>query len=120
MCDHQPREAAMVTTHRDQNGTPTVWCDPCLEPLIRALNDGGLPTIASCCGHGLLPGNVILKDGRCLLLLPSYEDAAWMEEHWINGEAKRQFDGDEFERENNKDDVDLVWPPAHNDGTEER
>lgn len=78
----------MIVTHRNEAGEPTVWCDPCLEPLVRALNDGGLPTIASCCGHGLLPGNVVLADGQCLLLLPSYQDAAWMEEHWLNAEAK--------------------------------
>lgn len=87
VCDHYPREPAMVTVRRNEAGEPTVWCDPCLVPLVRALNDGGLPTIASCCGHGLLPGNVILKDGRCLLLLPSYQDAAWMQEHWLDNES---------------------------------
>lgn len=63
MCDHSPnREAAMVVV---QEG---IWCDPCLEPLIRALNDGGLPTVASCCGHGHYSGWVALTDGRYLSL----------------------------------------------------
>jgi hypothetical protein len=68
MCDHEHREAAMVTIARDESGTPTVWCDPCLAPLIQALNNGGLPTVASCCGHGHRPGTVALRDGRHLLV----------------------------------------------------
>lgn len=64
MCDHPNREAAMVVVRRNTAGTPAVWCDPCLEPLVRALNDGGLRTVASCCGHGRLPATVALADGR--------------------------------------------------------
>lgn len=50
------------------------WCDPCIEPLVRALNDGGLRTVASCCGHGRRPSSVVFSDGRVLLVLPSMED----------------------------------------------
>jgi hypothetical protein len=64
MCDHVQREEAMVVIERAAGGVPTVWCDPCLEPLIRALNAAGLATIASCCGHGRLPATVALADGR--------------------------------------------------------
>lgn len=49
---------------------PTVWCDPCIAPLIRALNDGGLSTVASCCGHGRTHGSVCLADGRELVIRP--------------------------------------------------
>jgi hypothetical protein len=45
-----------------------VWCDPCLEPLVRALNSGGLRTVASCCGHGRRPGSVALADGRWVMV----------------------------------------------------
>jgi hypothetical protein len=37
-------------------------CDPCIEPLVRALNDAGIATRASCCGHGHRPGNIVLAD----------------------------------------------------------
>lgn len=67
MCDHENREAAMTVIE------PGVWCDPCLEPLIRALNGGGLQTLASCCGHGK-PGWVMLADGSALTISP---DARW-------------------------------------------
>lgn len=79
MCDHSRgpggREAAMVVI------APGVHCDPCLEPLIRALHEAThLPsvptrfgpepirTIASCCGHGRRPGRITLADGREILL----------------------------------------------------
>ena len=70
MCEHAPnREAAMVVI------TPGVWCDPCIEPLVRTLNEGGLPTVASCCGHGVRPGKVALTDGRELFILPDFSSA---------------------------------------------
>jgi hypothetical protein len=77
MCDHSldvgGREAAMVVLDPgtpERQGREGVWCDPCLAPLVKALNDGGLKTIASCCGHGTHVGSVALADGRWLLLLP--------------------------------------------------
>lgn len=75
MCDHPEREKAMVVVRRDYTGRPTVWCDPCLVPLVRALNDGGIGTVASCCGHGHRPGVVALADGRELLIAPDFETA---------------------------------------------
>jgi hypothetical protein len=64
MCDHENREEAMVVLERNAEGKPTVWCDPCIAPLVKALNDAGLRTVASCCGHGKVAGSVILADHR--------------------------------------------------------
>ena len=47
--------------------------DACIAPLIRALNEAGIETIASCCGHGRRPGNICLRDGRELVILPDWE-----------------------------------------------
>lgn len=70
MCDYagQPggREAAMVVVKRDATGKPTVWCDPCIADVVSALNAAGLQTVASCCGHGRVAGNIFLADGRVL------------------------------------------------------
>jgi hypothetical protein len=81
MCDHTNdlggREAAMVVLDPgtpERHGRDGVWCDPCLVPLVKALNDGGIRTVASCCGHGTAPTWVILADDRYLLLV-SREDA---------------------------------------------
>lgn len=46
--------------------------DACLALLVKALNDGGFATVASCCGHGHCPGNIALADGRELCILPDY------------------------------------------------
>lgn len=71
MCDHDPnREAAMIVIERDERDEPTVWCDPCIEPLVSALNQGGIKTVASCCGHGTHPTIVIDSQDRWLLLVP--------------------------------------------------
>lgn len=63
----------MVTVKVDGHGQPTVWCDPCIAPIVKALNDAGLPTVASCCGHGHRPGVISLADGREVMILPGLE-----------------------------------------------
>ena len=84
MCDHPNREAAMVVVREgtpERLGRDGVWCDPCLVPLITALNDGGLPTVASCCGHGVAPrGRVSLADGRELFIVPTFEAASALDD----------------------------------------
>lgn len=50
-------------------GRDGIWCDPCIEPLIRALNAAGLRTRASCCGHGQCPTWVILDDDRHIVIV---------------------------------------------------
>lgn len=52
-----------------------VGVDACIAPVVKALNDAGMPTIASCCGHGRRPGNIALADGRELIIAPDYETA---------------------------------------------
>lgn len=49
--------------------------DACIAEIIRALNDGGVATIASCCGHFNRWGSIILKDGRELIISPDFESS---------------------------------------------
>jgi len=91
MCDHTPREQAMVAI---QDG---VWCDPCLEPIIRALNTAGIHTLASCCGHGHRPGNIALADGRELVIARDWDQARTIDRLFpvdINGD-RTQTRGDQ-------------------------
>ena len=60
------REAKMVVVERDASGNPTVFCDPCIAPIVSALNAAGIRTIASCCGHNKMDGSILLADGRDL------------------------------------------------------
>lgn len=48
MCDYDLPDEVI---ERDANGRPTVFCDPCIAPWVRALNQYGFRTLASCCGH---------------------------------------------------------------------
>ncbi len=38
--------------------------DSCIAPLVQALNEAGIHTSGSCCGHGRGPGSILLHDGR--------------------------------------------------------
>lgn len=78
MCNHENREAAMVVLDPgtpERHGRDGVWCDPCLVPLIKALNGAGIRTTSSCCGHGRSLGGISLADGRWLVIAP--DDEAW-------------------------------------------
>lgn len=48
--------------------------DNCIASLIKALNDSGIETVASCCGHGK-SGNIALRDGRELIIAKDYKTA---------------------------------------------
>lgn len=51
------------------DGKRRIWrIDACIAPIIKALNEGGIDTSASCCGHGKGPGRIDLVDGRTLIL----------------------------------------------------
>lgn len=42
--------------------------DWCIHQIVAALNAGGVPTVACCCGHGEHDGRIDLEDGRVLLI----------------------------------------------------
>lgn len=54
--------------------------DSCIFPLVKALNDAGIPTIASCCGHNKIHGNIALCDGRELFIIRDYATARQADE----------------------------------------
>lgn len=90
------REARMVTLERDANGVATVWCDPEIADIVSALNAAGLHTVASCSGHGHRPGNVVLADGRELVIARDHEEARAIDRLFpvdINGERVAKPEG---------------------------
>ena len=44
--------------------------DRCIHQIVAALNAGGIPTVASCCGHGTDHGRIDLMDGRLVTITP--------------------------------------------------
>lgn len=54
--------------------------DSCIYDLVKVLNKSEkLASVACCCGHGSIPGNIALADGRELLIIKDYETARDME-----------------------------------------
>ena len=75
MCSHGT--VAVIRLH----GRP-VGVDSCIANLVLALNQAGLDTVASCCGHGHRPGSIMLRDGRELLIMPDRESARAIDHLW--------------------------------------
>jgi hypothetical protein len=46
--------------------------DHCIAPLVKMLNDNGIGTLTSCCGHGNWAGWIGLDDGRYLMIAESW------------------------------------------------
>lgn len=76
----QPAPAGMAshpdegTTLVDIHGSGQADVDTSIAPIVTALNNAGIKTVASCSGHGNRPGNIALKDGRELIIAESYEE----------------------------------------------
>lgn len=78
MCDDHSGVPVMVTVpaHLSASGrevTREKGIDACIAGLVRALNEGGVRTVASCCGHGVRNGSIVLSDGRELRVFPTVE-----------------------------------------------
>jgi len=64
--------------------------DFCISDLVMWLNEKGYPTKASCCGHGWLPGTIMLQDGQELRLM-NFDTARWLDSQFpwnIHGEVR--------------------------------
>jgi len=66
-------------SHTGEARRKVVDIDSCIYPIVKALNDTGITTIASCCGHGNISGNIILSDGREIIICPDYDSARYVE-----------------------------------------
>lgn len=58
--------------------------DWCIHRLVSALNAANIRTTASCCGHGIMPGNITLEDGRIIAVFDGWEAAraVWPDHQW--------------------------------------
>ncbi len=57
------------------NGCKKIDVDSCIADIVQALNDSGISTIASCCGHNHGPGIISLQDGRQMILINDMNEA---------------------------------------------
>lgn len=78
MCEWGMTEQMWLTipaplSHTGKDELKLVGVDKCIAPMVRALNDAGISTVASCCGHGKQPGRISLRDGRDIFIVPDYD-----------------------------------------------
>lgn len=70
-----PLEIPADCSHSGKAYIKNVGVDACLAPIIKALNDAGVKTVACCCGHGKSLGSIHLADKRVLLIYPDRASA---------------------------------------------
>ena len=68
MCKHGDERLCFVPIHADDSHTGKMrWeykaVDSCLADRVNELNAAGRLTRSCCCGHGEVPGSIILHDG---------------------------------------------------------
>ena len=104
-CDGEPGSLA---TYAGQVALPingrVQGIDECIHRIVAALNAGNVRTTASCCGHGKMPGCILLEDGRVLAIYSSPEDA-------------RMYDNLESRSHSHSTEDRSVWQPPRLDGT---
>lgn len=60
--------AYLSSDGRKQWKAKSAAVDECIAPIVKALNVGGIATLDSCCGHGQRDGEILLEDGRTLVV----------------------------------------------------
>jgi len=73
MCGHESNALVNVLIPGDLSYTgldrwKLVAVDACIAPIVAALQAGGINMRGSCCGHGERSGEILLADGRVLIM----------------------------------------------------
>lgn len=97
-------------SHTGEERKKVIGVDACIAPIVVALNAGGITTVASCCGHGHLPGNVILADDTWLTLLTREQAQALNDSIGVNIQGETHEDVLKSERKSDLTTIsDTVW-----------
>lgn len=80
MCDDKVTLLVPTLSEPNEAGVRVVWwaeapVDRCISGLVKALNAEVVLTASCCCGHGKGPGEIVMHDGRVLLVLDTRERA---------------------------------------------
>ena len=76
MCNTIRRCNVVIPAELSYNGKSrkkVVGIDECIADIVDALNSGGVLTAQSCCGHGRQDGEILLHDGRNLIIINQKE-----------------------------------------------
>ena len=70
-----------------QSGHRVADIDLCIARIVAALNAANIETVASCCGHGTMPGIISLTDGRQFVIVDTLEEADFLIKQAITKEG---------------------------------
>ena len=76
MCEWGTDAWVHLWAPRPVSGYKWVKVDACIAPIVQALNDAGIDTTSSCCGHGKGDGSILLADGRELVVKQCAEEGS--------------------------------------------
>ena len=73
MCEHNIKTVVRVKIPSDLSHTgKEYWkdakIDSCIAPIVKALQEGGIDMRGSCCGHGKQSPEILLQDGRKIII----------------------------------------------------
>ncbi len=79
-CGHKPIGVRVKIpadlSHTNKVLWKVVGIDYCIAPIVEALQKAGIDMRGSCCGHGENDGNILLQDGR-VLIIKQVENKQW-------------------------------------------
>jgi hypothetical protein len=79
MCKWGTYKKVKLARPKPISGRTEIFVDECISPLVQALNDAGIETEASCCGHNKGVGNIALSDGRELFIIANFDTARFVD-----------------------------------------
>jgi len=79
-CNHKPVGVRVKIPADLSHTNKVLWkvagIDYCIAPIVEALQKAGIDMRGSCCGHGENDGNILLQDGR-VLIIKQVENKQW-------------------------------------------
>lgn len=69
MCEWGTYKTIMLCKPKEFSKRIEIPVDACIADIIQALNNMNIETVASCCGHFKGLGEIVLGDGRTLLIM---------------------------------------------------
>ncbi|MEE9198152.1 MAG: hypothetical protein V3U45_08395 [bacterium] len=61
MCAHGDTVLVRLAFPNRHSWREEVPVDRCIAPVVQRLNDAGVRTLNSCCGHGRAPGSIFYE-----------------------------------------------------------
>jgi len=66
MCEWGNQKQVRLCQPREVSGRTTAMVDSCIADAVQRLNDAGIHTLGSCCGHAKVPPNVIVEENGAI------------------------------------------------------